>query len=339
MKILVVTNMYPDNKRPFYGIFVKEQVDSLRKQGVDIDVYYICGKDNKIQYFSSVIDLWRMLRNQKYDIIHAHHTFCIYPVLVSSILARKKVPILLTFHEGEVHASYQKVQTGESTVKRLVFSKEIKRFALERCNLIISVQEELIENLKYVGNYLTLPCGVDTNLFRPLNKDDCRAKLNLPKDRIIIFFPADPQNKQKGVDILKSAIAELNENIHLCTGGGIRHEDMPLYMNAADIVVQLSMFEASPSVLKEALAVGVPAVFTDAGDSKLIIGDTEGYYLCNRTPSEVRMCIIKALKHNGRCHGNNRIDEIGLSLDQVATKIKRIYAAAADTMDKEKRIR
>ena len=51
------------------------------------------------------------------------------------------------------------------------------------------------------------------------------------------------------------------EDLHLITGGNIKHEEMPLYMNAADVVVQLSLFEASPSVLKEALAVNVPIVF------------------------------------------------------------------------------
>lgn len=43
MKVLVVTNMYPTKKYPLLGIFVKEQVNSLLKEGIDIDVLFING--------------------------------------------------------------------------------------------------------------------------------------------------------------------------------------------------------------------------------------------------------------------------------------------------------
>ena len=35
MKVLVVTNMYPNKKLPYYGIFVKEQQQALSKDHPD----------------------------------------------------------------------------------------------------------------------------------------------------------------------------------------------------------------------------------------------------------------------------------------------------------------
>ena len=38
MKVLVLTNMYPTPDRPFHGTFVEQQVKSLRREGVEIDL-------------------------------------------------------------------------------------------------------------------------------------------------------------------------------------------------------------------------------------------------------------------------------------------------------------
>src|SRR5881628_2986265 len=48
--VLVVTNMWPDDDRPVYGIFVKRQVDSLRARGVRCNVLYIRGYVSALAY-------------------------------------------------------------------------------------------------------------------------------------------------------------------------------------------------------------------------------------------------------------------------------------------------
>ena len=50
MRVLVVTNMYPTAEMPFLGTFVKEQVESLRKEGVEVDVLFVNGKKNTLNY-------------------------------------------------------------------------------------------------------------------------------------------------------------------------------------------------------------------------------------------------------------------------------------------------
>jgi glycosyltransferase involved in cell wall biosynthesis len=326
MKILVVTNMYPTKKNPFYGIFVKEQVESLKNNGVSIDVLFINGKNNRLNYVKSIVTLMRKIRLNKYDILHAHHTYCVFIINFAKLMIGSKTPIVLTFHEGEVHFNNSVNNKNADFIKRLMLSNVIKKLALKMSNVVITVQQELIDKLKFNGNSITLPCGVDTNIFKPMNKKKCREMLGLPYNKKIIFFPASPDNNQKGFDILKQSVSLMNSrNIFIQTAGNIFHEKMPFYMNAADVVVQLSIFEASPSVLKEALAVNTPVVFTDCGDTKKIVENVHGCYICNRNRNDIANKLNFALDFNGKCNGRNKIFQNNLSLSTIALKLIEIY--------------
>jgi len=52
MKVLTITNMWPIESAPYYGIFVKEQVEALKKYYPDVknDLYFINGKQSKLNY-------------------------------------------------------------------------------------------------------------------------------------------------------------------------------------------------------------------------------------------------------------------------------------------------
>ena len=75
MKILVVTNMYPTQDMPAYGTFVEEQVNSLRKEGVKVDVLFINGRKSKLNYLVAFFRLWIRLLTNRYDLIHDHYVF------------------------------------------------------------------------------------------------------------------------------------------------------------------------------------------------------------------------------------------------------------------------
>jgi len=240
MKVLVVTNMYPTEKHPFYGIFVKEQVESLTKEGVFLDVVFINGKESKLNYFTAVMTLLKKLKSTHYSVIHAHHTYCVFPVLITKLLTGSGAPLILTFHEGEVYKPKEVILADVDVVKRLVFSKKLKKAALKIADLVITVEKGLTKALNFDGETVILPCGVDLDLFQPMEKVWCRKKLNFPMDKKIIFFPAAPEKKTKGLDILNEALKYLSrKNISLFTGGSILHQDVPYYMCASDVVAQI----------------------------------------------------------------------------------------------------
>ena len=76
MRVLVFTNMYPSTAMPFYGSFVRDEAEALRAAGVEVDVYFVNGRANKLNYFGMPFGFFAHLRRTRYDVIHVHHSFC-----------------------------------------------------------------------------------------------------------------------------------------------------------------------------------------------------------------------------------------------------------------------
>ena len=68
MKVLHITNNYPTKNLPIFGIFVKEQIDSLSRQNIDCEVFFINGKENgKFEYIRAIKNL--LFRCTKKEVI------------------------------------------------------------------------------------------------------------------------------------------------------------------------------------------------------------------------------------------------------------------------------
>jgi teichuronic acid biosynthesis glycosyltransferase TuaC len=325
MKILIVTNMYPTSKHPFYGIFVQEHVEALRKLGAHIDVFFTNPKRTRAAYLAGLPALARKLRAERYNIIHAQHSYCVYQLSFVRSLLRHRAPVVFTIHEGEAFIPDSFCDPQADFLKRFVYSKRLKRWALELADYVVSVERRLPQVVGYQGPYEVIPPGVNTDLFHPMDQLVCRKALGLPEQGLIIFFPASPTSL-KGFDLFQQSLAHLKLiNIRVVTGGSIPHDQMPLYMNAADVIVQTSYFEASPMVVKEAMACNRPVVSTDVGDVREIFGDTPGCFLCTHDPKDIAEKIEQALRFNQPAQGRERILELGLSLEQTARKYLALY--------------
>ena len=55
MKVLHITNNYPTPNLPIFGIFVKEQIESLSKLNIDCDIFFINGREKgNFEYLKSI---------------------------------------------------------------------------------------------------------------------------------------------------------------------------------------------------------------------------------------------------------------------------------------------
>jgi teichuronic acid biosynthesis glycosyltransferase TuaC len=327
MNVLTLTNMYPYFRFPFFGMVVKEEIDMLRRSSVNGEVIFVNGTEQRSNYFTKFFLLRRLLATREFDIIHAHHTYCAYMAFISQMVFKKKIPVVLTLHEGEI-CHGEKVRYNIDFIEKLKYNKALKEFAMSKVDHVITVYDGLLKGLKHAP-YSVLPCGVNLDNFKPLSIKACRETLHIPDSAKVIFFPNLPVRPEKRFDLVKKAFENLkkiyHDNLVLLTGGGIDYARMPVYFNASNVAILTSDYEASPMVIKEAMATNTPIVSVDVGDVKNIIAGVDGCYLVTHSSHDITDKLEKALEFNQRTNGRQRINALELSHEQVVAKTIKIY--------------
>ncbi|MBE9502501.1 MAG: glycosyltransferase [Dehalococcoidia bacterium] len=305
MKVLVVTNMYPTEEKPSFGTFVREQVESLRKEGVHVDVLFVDGGKSTLNYLWAFPRLWARLLTHRYDLIHAHYVF-------SGIIARGQFidPVVLTHHGSQVFQGWQ---------------APICRMVTPFMDRAIVVSPEMREKM---GNNTVevIPCGIDFDLFKPMPREQAREELNLPQDKKLVLWAGEYWRPIKRFDIVQKSVDLLREkdpDAELVLVGKKPLHVVPKYMNACDVLLLVSDGEGSPMVIKEAMACNLPIVSVPAGDVPEVIEGTEGCYLCSQDPQDVAEKLELALKWSKRTNGRAKIGH--MEIGAISRRIISLY--------------
>ncbi len=307
MRVLLVTNMYPSPRRPHFGTFVYDEVQALRKLGVEMDVFFVDGQRRTLNYLTGMAGVFgRSLTRSHYDLVHAHY-------VLSGVLARCQLrwPLVLTLHGSEVAVGW---------------TPPLSRWLARLSAWVIVTSPRVLADLHIqLPHVSVIPCGIDLDLFRPGEQTAARTQLGLPLDRKLVVFVGEPR-PEKQVHLLEGAVARLQaagQPVDLVIASGQPHERMPLFMQAANVLGLTSRYEGSPMVIKEAMACNLPIVATDVGDVAQVIGETAGCYLCAPTVASVAEQLAQALAFGGPTDGRTRIRH--LSGDGAARQVLDVY--------------
>lgn len=302
MRVLVLTNMYPSEQSPYRGIFVRESVDALRKIGVDVEVLAI-DNSNKLNYIFAIFRLWSAIKRESFDLIHAHYVH-------SGWIARMqtKLPVVVTSHGSDTmgHEGW--------FLRRL--------YPLVDAVTITSRQNQ--ERVGLPDTYL-LPCGVNVDLFKPMEQSEARRCLGWDSNRKKMLY-VGRESPSKRLDIIRGAyavVASRYEDADLVIASAVPHQVVPLYMNAADVFVFASESEGAPVVIKEALACNLPIVSVDVGDVREVISGVDNCYVCERDENSMAECVLQVFRSGTRSNGR----EVALrySTVKMAERTVEIY--------------
>ena len=139
--------------------------------------------------------------------------------------------------------------------------------------------------------------GIDSSIFRPYNKQECRQSLGLPQNKQIILIIAKrgQSNPWKGGNYAQEAIKTFidDSRAFFVDLGGDTSEDsdrvktvsyvndrtiLAKYYSAADILLYPSIADNCPLVVLEAMACGLPIVsFNTGGIPELVEHKINGY--------------------------------------------------------------
>lgn len=308
MRVLVVSNFEPDADAPQRGRWVRDQVEEVRRLGVDVEEFGF-GR-GKGAYLPATRRLRRLLGEQRFDLVHAHYGLAGWCARLAG--AR---PLVVSFHGTDVR-------------HRLV--GPLSRRLAWRADLVAAVSRALFASedgrpgLPPVPGAAVLPCGPDLGRFRPLPRAEARRELGLDPDGRYLLFPADPARGPKRPDRARE-LADACE-AELLTGGSIEPERMPLWLNAANAVLVTSEHEGFGLICVEALACDVPVLSTPVGIAPFALAGVDGA-LC--APFELGRWAGVARRHldapDPRVAGRGRAAP--LSAERMAKRTVAAYRA------------
>jgi teichuronic acid biosynthesis glycosyltransferase TuaC len=316
MRVLAVTAIYPSEAHPARGTFVKEQVESLREAGVEVDVLAF-RQGEKDSYLQAIPIMRRQLRAKRYDIVQAY-----YGLTGGVARMQNQCPLVVTFLGSDL---LSKIGFGSRAALKATAAVLISKLVALTSTKRIIVANNLKPKL-WPLDTVTISMGVDLSLFKPEPAQVARKKLGLPLDKRLVLFPAHPKNYIKRFDIAEAAVRLLAEtwpDVELIALMGVPRNEVPLYMNACDALVLTSTHEAAPCVIREAMACNLPIVSVDVGDVAERIDGLEGCYLCERTPEDVAAKLSLVLERGLRTDSRSKIVE--LSLPNIAQKVIAVY--------------
>jgi glycosyltransferase involved in cell wall biosynthesis len=174
-----------------------------------------------------------------------------------------------------------------------------------------------------------IPNGLDTERYKPVNRNTARELLNLPQDRQLVLFGAINATSahRKGFHLLQPALQSLcksswHDKIELVVFGSsqpVAHTDfgfethylgklsddisMALVYAAADVFLAPSIQDNLPNTVMEALACGTPCVaFKIGGMPEMIEHHKNGYLAQPFEVEDLAQGIAWVLENEERHH-------------------------------------
>lgn len=320
MRVLVVTNMWPNERRPHWGAFVKSQVDSLSAAGIENTLYEIEGWKSMGAYVRALRALPAVARKCGADLVHAHYGYS--GAAASSV----KLPLVVSFCGDDLLGRPDAAGKLSFKSRALI---PLSRWAARRADGVIVKSEEMRRVIPEVADVNVIPNGVDMTRFAPQPRDQARAALGWRADGAVLLFAADPQEPRKNFALaqaVEAALSARGTDVRLEYVYGKPQSVMVQAMNAADVLLLPSYHEGSPNVVKEAMSCDLPVVAAPVGDCEERLRACVPSAVVARTVEAFTEATARVLAAGARSNGRERVSD--LALPTVAARVIDVYERA-----------
>jgi glycosyltransferase involved in cell wall biosynthesis len=236
-------------------------------------------------------------------------------------LARSSAKLVITFRGSDLNWN------PHLSIARNIAGKLLSLLSMRFAEANILVSKNMAPSFsKLCDNVIVIPTGIDTNIFFPMNVREVRKRLDWDERKIHLIFNAGNESKNKRIDLAEACQQVLlNEGwsieLHVMRGD-VPPTDVPLWMNAADILLMLSDKEGSPTVVQEALACGTPIVSVLVGDVSERLHNVLNSRIVSRDIPAIVQAIkeLKPYKHEKYSFAVDAID-----FRQTCDRVRNVY--------------
>jgi glycosyltransferase involved in cell wall biosynthesis len=318
MKLLFVSNLFPNGVEPTRGIHNAQQVAALAKR-CEIKVVSPMHRPMRDETWQGVavthprflhvpllsrpLNGWLfaqavepVIRREHPDIVLVNWA---YPDAYGVMLVTNKLrlPFATTVQGSDVNVFFR-----NPTRKRQVLR------ALRASRAVFCRSAALRETLAAEGvAATTVYNGVDRKKFHPVDRAEACGKLGLDPNRRRILYVGNLLSV-KGPKVLEDAAKQLQDVDVIFIGAGDEritvghcvgarpHEEIPLWMNACDILCLPSLSEGLPNVALEAMACGLPVVASRVGGvPEVVCEGVNGFLVPPSNPGALADALRRAL--------------------------------------------
>jgi teichuronic acid biosynthesis glycosyltransferase TuaC len=254
--------MWPTDERPSLGIFVRDQVEALRRiDGLDVEVFAFSPTGGLRPYVAAARALRRRHGHERFDVVHAH-----FGLTAWCTLALRGAPRVVTFHGTDL--GHRLSGPLSRAVARLVDLPATASGWLAR------QPEHGLAGAGADRRVAVLPCGVNLTRFERIDRRRARERLGLDPDGRYLLFPSDPARPEKRHDRAQELAQAAGAT--LIDYAGAHPDRVPLLINAANAVLVTSDREGFGLATLEALACDVPVLSTDVGIAPIALAGVSG---------------------------------------------------------------
>ena len=183
------------------------------------------------------------------------------------------------------------------------------------------------------------PNGANLQLFKPLDKKTCRKQIGLKDDDFLLITVGEFSERKGQNRIIKAVDSLSNPRMKTCfIGSGdsiverdfifykgrVKHDDLPVYLNAADVFVLPTLREGCCNAIVEALACGLPVISSDRSFNYDILDETNSIMIDPEDANQIAVAIklLKEDKNKRDVLAKGALDKaMSLSIDQRAANI------------------
>jgi teichuronic acid biosynthesis glycosyltransferase TuaC len=324
--VFMVVNANLKGGLPEISPFVESQAESLRKAGWEVFFGVVDDRTSLRRVLRNVRKLKVELAQVRPKLVHAQ-----YGSVTAAVANKIKgpLPLVVSFCGDDLLGT---PIPGLVWRFRELLARAIGLFSARSAAAIIVKSNNLFQALpaSLKGRATLLPNGVDTGFFRPLDRDECRAKLGWsPRSRIVLFNAGQNGNQEcKNVRLARAAVDLLTQavpgvSLHLLSNA--HREEVRLIMNAADCLLVTSLHEGSPNIVKEAMSCNLPVVSVPCGDVPDRLRMTYPGGIRPYIAGALAEAIQEVFKSGCRSNGREQLIAQGLAAESVADRLCQIY--------------
>lgn len=310
--------MFPSDKDPVYGTFVKVFYDNIRllNNSGDTSLIAIKGRNGSklFKYICFYIKILYKLLFYEYDIVYVHTvTFPIPPIWLANKL--KKIPLVFNIHGADLLGNGKLVQLLRNMGYEIVVNSKLivspSNYYLNKIKKYYSLDNSRI--------FVSPSGGIDTNIFRPMH---------LQRDPSVFMIGLVTRiDENKGWDTFIKAIRLLRDDGYNIKGiiagrgtqvramyelisdldvldvidyiGPIPRENLPMIYSQFDLFCNCSRRkeESLGLVTIEAMACGIPVIGSNmAGTAECINNEIDGLLFDPYSAEDLYYKIVKYIK-------------------------------------------